>query len=62
MATLKCVAFGLCIGVVGCALGLRVEGGSQGVGRATTGAVVLSVFLIICVDAVFVATQRMLLT
>jgi phospholipid/cholesterol/gamma-HCH transport system permease protein len=62
VATFKSLAFGLCIGVVGCALGLRVEGGSQGVARATTGSVVLGVFLVICADAVFVAMQRMVLS
>ena len=57
----KSVAFGLCVGIVGCALGLRVKDGSQGVGRATTNAVVVSIFLIIVVDALFVTAQRMLL-
>ena len=60
-ANIKCLAFGSCIGVVGCALGLRVKGGSEGVGRATTGAVVLSIFLIIIIDSIFVTAQRMLL-
>ena len=60
IATAKSLAFGTCIGIVGCALGLRVAGGSEGVGRATTNAVVLSVFLIICTDTVFVAAQRLL--
>jgi phospholipid/cholesterol/gamma-HCH transport system permease protein len=57
----KSAVFGSCIGVVGCALGLRVEGGSQGVGRATTDAVVLGIFLIIVIDALFVAMQRLVL-
>ncbi|MBK8100850.1 MAG: ABC transporter permease [Planctomycetes bacterium] len=55
----KSVAFGAGVGVVGCALGMRVQGGSEGVGRATTQAVVLGVFLIIVVDAAFVTVQRM---
>jgi phospholipid/cholesterol/gamma-HCH transport system permease protein len=46
--------------VVGCALGLRVQDGSEGVGRATTNAVVLGIFLVIVIDAVFVTCQRML--
>ncbi len=58
-AGLKCLAFGGCVGVVGCAEGLSVTGGSEGVGRATTRAVVYSVFLIIVVDALFVTLQRM---
>ncbi len=55
----KSIVFGGCIGVVGCSLGLRVEGGSEGVGRATTEAVVVSIFLIIVIDALFVTAQRM---
>ncbi len=62
VAMAKSLAFGTCIGVVGCGLGLRVTGGSEGVGRATTNAVVLSIFLIIIIDAVFVTAQRMLLS
>lgn len=58
----KSLVFGLCIGVVGCGLGLRVKGGSEGVGRATTNAVVMSIFLIIIIDAIFVTGQRMLLS
>jgi phospholipid/cholesterol/gamma-HCH transport system permease protein len=61
IALLKSVAFGICIGVVSCSLGLRVQGGSEGVGRATTNAVVLGIFLIIVVDTVFVTLQRMVL-
>jgi len=61
VATGKCLSFGTCVGIVGCALGMRVTGGSEGVGRATTNAVVLSVFLIIVVDAIFVSLQRMVL-
>ena len=52
---------GAMVGVVGCALGLRVQGGSEGVGRATTNAVVLGIFMIIVVDAVFVTMQRLVL-
>ncbi len=62
VASAKCVTFGICIGVVGCALGMRVEGGSEGVGRATTNAVVLGIFLVIVVDTVFVTAQRMVLS
>lgn len=56
----KSATFGACVGVVGCALGLRVQDGSEGVGRATTNSVVLGIFLVIVVDAVFVTCQRML--
>ena len=60
-ATGKSLTFGAIIGTVGCSLGLRVQGGSEGVGRATTNAVVLGIFLIIVIDAVFVTVQRLLL-
>jgi len=60
VALTKAATFGAAVGVVGCALGLRVRGGSEGVGRATTNAVVLGIFLVIVVDALFVSCQRML--
>jgi phospholipid/cholesterol/gamma-HCH transport system permease protein len=60
VALAKSAAFGFAVGVVGCALGLRVQGGSEGVGRATTNTVVLGIFLVIVVDALFVACQRLL--
>lgn len=59
LASVKSATFGVTIGVVGCALGLRVSGGSIGVARATTNAVVVSIFLIIVIDALFVTVQRM---
>jgi len=62
VASVKALSFGACVGVVGCALGMRVQGGSQGVGRVTTNAVVLSIFLIILIDAAFVTMQRMVLS
>jgi phospholipid/cholesterol/gamma-HCH transport system permease protein len=61
LASVKSACFGVSIGVVGCALGLRVTGGSVGVARATTNAVVVSIFLIIVLDALFVTVQRLLL-
>jgi phospholipid/cholesterol/gamma-HCH transport system permease protein len=39
--------FGVLIGIVGCAQGLRTEGGALGVGRAVRGAVVASVVLVL---------------
>jgi phospholipid/cholesterol/gamma-HCH transport system permease protein len=59
VAVAKCVVFGAVVGVVGCGLGARVRGGSAGVARATTNAVVFSVFAIIVIDAVFVAVEQM---
>lgn len=49
----KCLAFGLIIGGTGCAQGLSVRGGAGEVGRATTVAVVVSIFFIIAADAIF---------
>lgn len=60
IAMVKCATFGFAIGIIGCALGIRVRGGSEGVGRATTSAVVVGIFLVIVIDALFVAVQRML--
>ena len=50
---IKSVAFGLIVGIVGCLRGMQCEGGSVAVGRATTSAVVTSIFLIVVADAVF---------
>src|SRR5438067_2497115 len=42
---LKTVAFGFLVGVTGCHAGLEAEGGTEGVGRAATRGVVLSILL-----------------
>jgi phospholipid/cholesterol/gamma-HCH transport system permease protein len=41
--------------LVGCHNGLRVTGGSRGVGLMTTRAVVMDIFFIIVIDIVFAA-------
>ncbi len=46
----KAVAFAVIIGLVGCHQGLRVEGGAEQVGRATTTSVVRSIVLVIVAD------------
>jgi phospholipid/cholesterol/gamma-HCH transport system permease protein len=46
----KPFVFGFIIATVGCYQGLRVQGGTQGVGRATTTAVVVSSVFILVVD------------
>jgi phospholipid/cholesterol/gamma-HCH transport system permease protein len=48
--SVKPIVFGLIIGTVGCYQGLRVKGGTQGVGRATTTAVVVSSVFVLVVD------------
>lgn len=46
----KPVIFGFIISTIGCFQGLRVKGGTQGVGRATTSAVVISSVFVLVVD------------
>jgi len=50
MGLVKPLLFGFIIATVGCFYGLKVRGGTQGVGRATTQAVVTSSVLIIITD------------
>jgi phospholipid/cholesterol/gamma-HCH transport system permease protein len=52
--TLKTAVFGLIIGLIACFQGMRTQGGTAGVGRATTSAVVVSSLLIIVADVVLV--------
>src|SRR4030095_11874491 len=40
-ATFRTAVFGLIIGLIGCFQGIRTKGGTEGVGRAASGAVVL---------------------
>lgn len=51
----KASVFGLLIGLIACANGLKVTGGAAGVGRATTGTVVQSIVAIVIADLVFTA-------
>ncbi len=50
---IKSVMFGVTITAVGCLEGLMTGGGAEQVGRSTTRAVVVSIFLVILVDLVF---------
>jgi phospholipid/cholesterol/gamma-HCH transport system permease protein len=50
---IKSVMFGMTITAVGCHEGLATGGGAEQVGRSTTRAVVISIFLVILVDVVF---------
>jgi phospholipid/cholesterol/gamma-HCH transport system permease protein len=50
MGLVKPLVFGFIIATVGCYYGLSAKGGTQGVGRATTEAVVAAMILIIAVD------------
>jgi phospholipid/cholesterol/gamma-HCH transport system permease protein len=60
-ATLKTAVFGYLIGVVGCYQGMSARGGTEGVGRAATGGVVLSIFLVLVADVVLVKAIQLLL-
>jgi phospholipid/cholesterol/gamma-HCH transport system permease protein len=59
MGLAKPVVFGFIVATIGCYYGLTTKGGTQGVGRATTEAVVASMILIIAVD-VFVTRLLMI--
>jgi phospholipid/cholesterol/gamma-HCH transport system permease protein len=46
----KALVFGAVVGLIGCYKGFTTEGGAEGVGKATTGAVVVSCMLILILD------------
>jgi phospholipid/cholesterol/gamma-HCH transport system permease protein len=50
---IKTFVFGLGIALIACQRGLATSGGAEGVGRATTSAVVTSLFAIVLADAIF---------
>ncbi|NQU76695.1 MAG: ABC transporter permease [Planctomycetes bacterium] len=50
---IKAGVFGLIISLLACHEGLKVSGGAQGVGRATTMTVVYTIFSLIFVDCIF---------
>jgi len=52
----KSASFGVAVTLIGCARGLRTEGGAVGVGRAATSAVVYSAVLILVLDAFWAVT------
>lgn len=52
---IKAFFFGGIIATVGCYYGFKAEGGAEGVGRATTMAVVTALIMIIASDALFTA-------
>ena len=47
---IKALVFGAVIGLIGCYKGFNTVGGAEGVGKATTGAVVISCMLILILD------------
>jgi phospholipid/cholesterol/gamma-HCH transport system permease protein len=56
---LKSFVFAMIIGFVGCYSGLNIKGGASGVGRATTRAVVSSIFMIIVADSIFATVSTL---
>lgn len=52
---LKSCCFGLIISLIGSYKGFSTEGGAEGVGQSTTGAVVLSSMLILIFDYILTA-------
>jgi phospholipid/cholesterol/gamma-HCH transport system permease protein len=50
---IKAPVFGFLIAMIGCNEGLRVGGNAESVGQRTTRSVVVSIFLVIVVDAIF---------
>ena len=59
MGLTKPLLFGFILSTVGCYYGMNAHGGTQGVGKATTQAVVAASVLILMVDAIY---TRLLLT
>jgi phospholipid/cholesterol/gamma-HCH transport system permease protein len=52
---IKSVTFGLTVTAVGSSFGFHTRGGAEGVGRAATGAVVISSMIILVLDAFWAA-------
>ena len=53
VGTIKAPFFALIIGIIGCFEGLKVGGDAESLGRLTSTSVVLSIFMVIVVDAMF---------
>jgi phospholipid/cholesterol/gamma-HCH transport system permease protein len=52
---IKSVSFGIVVTSVGCSFGFHTEGGAEGVGNATTRAVVIATMIILALDAFWAA-------
>ena len=55
----KSAVFAFLIGSISCYCGMQIEGGASGVGRATTKAVVMGIFMIIFADSVATGLSTM---
>jgi len=60
LPTFRTAVFGLIIGVIGCFQGMNTRGGTEGVGRSATSAVVLSSLFVILADVLLVRTIQVL--
>jgi phospholipid/cholesterol/gamma-HCH transport system permease protein len=60
MGLLKPVVLGFCLVTIACHVGLRTTGGTQGVGRSTTNAVVAASVAVLAVD--FLVTKFLIVT
>ncbi len=58
LATGKSVVFGVLIALVGCHFGLRVQPNTESLGQGTTASVVVSITVVILVDALFAVVFR----
>ncbi|HEY0202036.1 MAG TPA: ABC transporter permease, partial [Burkholderiaceae bacterium] len=54
----KSVVFGIFIALVGCHWGLRVQPNTQSLGQGTTASVVISITVVILIDALFAVVFR----
>lgn len=52
---IKSIVFGIVVATVGCMKGINAERNAQGVGKSTTSAVVVAIFMIVLIDAAITA-------
>jgi phospholipid/cholesterol/gamma-HCH transport system permease protein len=54
----KSGVFGIAIALISCQQGMATDGGAEGVGRRTTSSVVMTLFVLVLIDALFTAFFR----
>jgi phospholipid/cholesterol/gamma-HCH transport system permease protein len=59
LSTLKTIVFGYLVAVTGCYFGMKATGGTEGVGRAATRGVVVSIFLVLIANVFLVKLIEM---
>jgi len=59
LSTLKTIVFGFLVAVTGCYFGMEASGGTEGVGRAATRGVVVSIFLVLIANVMLVKLIEM---